>query len=163
MVEELRRRGREILPQDRREFIPAGKIEIPAALGKLFSRAKYTTDVKEFKSETLTAPKYFLDEKFSGAISEVYFLSDSTVAANKGFSCSIIADGKTIYEGTWDEFNAQSSYETDMSAFDDGTYYVLSFQVVFFEKSIKIRIFNVNTTVTFDFVKIKYITQLRGD
>jgi len=115
---------------------------------------KYTTQVLKI-AQSVIGTYTIINKKGEGAISEVVLLSDSTLPTNKAYKVQIIADGNEIYNGTWTEFSAISAYLSDMSCFDDGTYYVLAFQDIFYKEDIFIQI--QQSTAIFSMIYMKKI------
>lgn len=115
---------------------------------------QYKTFVREFPNHTIsTGTTYTLiNEKFSGIISEIYLLS--TLAQGSTYSIKVTADTEKIYDDTWTNFSARNSYESDMSAFSDATYYVLSLQDIAFNESIVVEIYNANLTFYRIYMKV---------
>jgi len=103
-----------------------------------------------------------LEDVYSGVLAEVLFLSESGIPANQAYSVRIIADGQANYNNTWDNFETFSSYLTDMTCADDGTYYMLLFNNIFFEQNIIVEVYNANG-VKFDLIWVKAIKRMEAD
>lgn len=130
---------------------------------KAIVRPRYKTVPKVFKGITAQNKLEVLSEQYEGMLSEITFLSTSGVAGANSYSVRIIADGESIYNDSWVNFNYYyHAYMTDVACFDDGTFYVLTFNDIFFDKSIKIDIFNVGSAgVQFDYIFIKLFKRLK--
>lgn len=141
------------------EFFPDPTISIEA-VRKAIERARYKTIVYAYKEETVVGEKVIVNEKYGGAIAEILF--QSTIAGgvnNKAYSIQIICDGSDIYNDSWDGFSTVSNYLQDLSAFTDGTYYILTFNTIFFDESITIRVYNAESP-TFKRIYIKSLRRL---
>jgi len=124
--------------------------------------ARYTSFKFEYPNQIIVGELEIYNEKHSGGIQEIIFLSDSTVAANGVYSVQIMADGKRIYEDSYADFTVKSNYETDMTAFEDvlNNRYVLTFQNVFFNESCYVRVYN--STATFIYIILKIAKRLEA-
>ena len=122
-------------------------------------RPEYSTNVKQWDTLKITDNLSLINENGSGSVSELVLISDSTVAANKVYSLQIIADGKTIWNDTWTNFEIKSPYFSEMTAFDDDTYFVLAFQSIPFNESIVVNI-NEAPNVEFASIFIKVIKKV---
>lgn len=151
----------EIIAEEQMEFFPEPTLDItPAAIiADTIKRIRYKNRMYEYNNKEVVGTFKVMDEKWGGAISEVYFLSNNSVVANKSYSVEIIADGNQAYNGSWDKFAALTNYLQDVSCFDDGTNYFLSFNTIFFDKSISIRIYNAESP-TFLTIFVKSIQRL---
>lgn len=129
-------------------------------LPTLGGRYKYTTDILELKNQRIIGDKIIFSFEFGGAISEIIFLSSDSSAINKVYKVRVIADGKTIWNDTYNNFEVGSDYYTDMTAYDDedGGFYVLSFNNIFFNNTVNLTIYN--STATFTKIYIKTIRRL---
>lgn len=97
-----------------------------------------------------------LKGNYTGIVSEVMIRTSDAAAANKNYSFRILADNEIIYDDTWDNFNTENGLMSDMSAFDNGTWYVLAFNTIAFTNAIEIEIYNLSNSITFSKVFIKY-------
>ncbi len=103
-----------------------------------------------------------LDNTYSGVLAEVLFLSKTGIAINHDYSVRIVADGQAIYNDKWDNYEIFSTYLTDMTSADDGTYYMLLFNNIFFEYNITVEVYNANG-VKFDLIWVKAIKRMEAD
>jgi hypothetical protein len=135
-------------------ILDAGEVDIKQQITDKIKTKKYTTSVVRLV-EPIIGKKTILSQKGEGAISEMVFLGVSTVAANKEYSIQISTDGNIIYNDTWDNLSSISAYVSDMSCFDDGTYYVLAFQDLFYQESIFVQV--QNSSADFSLIYLKKI------
>lgn len=107
-------------------------------------------------NKTITGDESIFQEEFEGAIAELLFVSSTSSSDNAVYGVRVIADDNNIYEDTYSNFSARSNIETDMAAFEDeiNSWYLLQFQNVYFQNSIKIEVYN--STATFERIYIKY-------
>ncbi len=162
-VKEAIRKTEQIAPPffeepDRLQPVQTTSIDAPAEQIKRAIQ-RYKTVVYEYKNVALTKPLIVVNERMSGAINEILFLSAYGDEENKNYSVEIIVDGNVIYVDNWDDFAVRSNYETDMTCFHDDDYYVLHFMANFFEESVYIRVFNVGTP-TFTLIRLKTIQRV---
>lgn len=115
---------------------------------------EYETLIYKFSSVNVSTKRLVLEKNFKGKLEEIYFRSDSSDADNSDYSVLIEADNEPIYDDSYTNWEADSDYMTDMTAFDDGTYYLLQFNNIFFNKKIKVEIYNAGTP-TFETVYMK--------
>lgn len=142
------------------EFFPDidTKVALSGQVIKQFSRARYYNKALEWNDQKVDPALTIIDKRFSGAIAEVAMVSVNTDPNNKDFKCRVFLDGNKIYDDNWDGYSIKHAYLTDMSAFDDGTYYILAFQSLFFNDEVKIEIYE--SKATFKFVFIKYLVRV---
>lgn len=128
-------------------------VSLPNVQALNIEKEKYETYVKVITEQTITGNGQILSDQFEGMIAEVYFISDDTVAANGVYGVRILADDKPIYQDMYTELATRSNYESDMSAYDDATYFVTSFQDIAFMRKILIEVYASTATFTRIFVK----------
>lgn len=142
------------------EFFPEPDINLTQeGIVKQFSRLLYKTKVYEYKGKTVVGQFEVVNEAFGGAVSEIVLLSDASEARNKQYSVQVITDGNIVYDDTWERFEAKSNYFTDLSAFDDGTFFALLLNNIFFNETIRILIYDADNA-TFDSITVKTIRRV---
>ncbi len=142
------------------EFFEDPSISIGmSGIAKQFARSIYKTIVYEYKGQTVTGDLEVVNERYGGAISEIAFLSPNTPVANKTYSVQITTDGNDVYNDSFANFEVKSNYLGDMSALDDGTNFILTFNTIFFNESVRIRVYGAEGTV-FTTIYVKAIKRL---
>jgi hypothetical protein len=134
-------------------------------------RPRYRTVPYVYKNTTLAPAEKteVVKEKWEGVLAEVTLLAQSTGTATgvyNQYRIRAVADGQEIYGDTFPNFSTYyNAYMTDVSAFDDGTYYALTFNDIFFDRDMKVTIENLNTdaSITFDYIFVKLYKRLGGE
>jgi hypothetical protein len=127
-------------------------------LSKRIKIKKYKSIPYVFSGLTIDGKQTIADLDYGGAISEILILAPT---GTTGFSAKVITDGQPIYDDSYTNFETYSDYFTDLTAIDDGTYTMLLFNNVFFEKSCKVEI-RTTTEITFTRIWVKAIKQIIG-
>lgn len=138
---------------------------------KKVMRPRYRTIPKVYKNMTLAPSEKseIVREEWEGVLAEITFLAQSTGIATgvyNQYKARAVADGQEIYGDTYSDFGTYyNAYMTDVSAFDDGTYYALTFNDIFFDKDIKVTITNLNSdaSISFDYIFVKLFKRLGGE
>lgn len=119
---------------------------------------RYKTTAKTQYNIAINPELTLYEENHGGALQELVLLASDGAAANAIFKLQILADGEKVYDDSYTNLASLSDYESDMTAFDDGTYYVVAINTVFFEESIKIWVYE--STATFDYIYMKIVKRL---
>lgn len=112
----------------------------------IFQRVNFSGDAVVFEKQA------------SGIISELSFLSDVSDSDNADFSIKIVSDNDVLVDKTYTELAGKNNYRTDITAYNDSSYYALIFKDIAFSSNIVIQIYN--SSATFDEIYLKYHERL---
>lgn len=153
----------EALLQQSGQTLPVPEFDFKATYMDVAERFATTDEYETIINEwamPITGEYELINEEGSGVVAENFYLSTvAGGAANGIYSVEIVADGKVIYSGTYAEYAVISSYAADVTAFTDATYYFTSLNTIYYNKSVKIRVFG--STATFTKIYCKRIQKVK--
>jgi len=98
--------------------------------------------------------KIFEKIGISGIIKQIKLLSDVSDSDNSSYGIRIMSDDDVLLEATYSELATYSNYESDITVYNDSSYYIMIIEEISFTNSIRIEVYN--SDATFDLVEIKY-------
>lgn len=136
--------------------IPEAERKRILAIAKRYETGDYETIINNWDSVTLSKDKMLIDKFGSGVVVEIIILSASGIVGNDDYSVNVIADGNAVYNDSYTNFAVISDYAQDVSAFDDGTFFVTNFNTIYYSKRIQIKLL-LSSDIIFTKVFIKRI------
>jgi len=144
--------------------LPLPEFDFKASYMDAAERFAATQDYETLINEwamAVTGEYELINEEGSGVVAECFFLSTvAGGAANAVYSVEIVADGKIIYTGSYADYAIISTYAADVTAFSDATNYFTGLNTIYYNKSIKIRVFG--STATFTKIYCKRIQKVKA-
>lgn len=98
----------------------------------------------------IQVPKTILSDDGKGKIDELVIVSSS-----KDYALEVVADNKLLYDNEWDWFNTITEAVEEMSAFVNGSKFILHLSDIKFTENIMVRLKPTSNPITVDTIFIK--------